>query len=99
MTIVYPIKLKDEIMPIIELKSKEEHTNKAIVLKQLIYESLNNYVLNLCAKGRLSLGKAEEILDLSVYDIHRIAREKGIILTANEEQVQKSRKLLDKLTN
>ena len=40
MVIVYPLKLKEEIMPIIDLKSKEEHTNKSIVLKQLIYQSL-----------------------------------------------------------
>jgi len=35
MAIVYPMKIREEIMPIIELKSKEERTNKAVVLKQL----------------------------------------------------------------
>jgi len=98
MVTVYPLKLEEEIMPVIELKSKEEHTNKAIVLKQLIYQSLTDYVIDLCAKGRLSVGKVAEILGVSIYDIHRIAREKGIKLTATEEQIQKSRKLLDKLT-
>ena len=33
MAMVYPMKIKEEIIPIIELKSKEEHTNKAVVLK------------------------------------------------------------------
>jgi len=98
MAIVYPLKLKEEIMPIIELKSKEEHTNKAIVLKQLIYQSLEDYVIRLCARGRLSVGKAAEILDISVYDIQRIAKEKRIKLTASEEQMQRSKKLLDKLS-
>ena len=98
MTVVYPMKLKDEIMPIIELKSKEEHTNKAIVLKQLIYDGLKDYVIKLCANGRLSVGKAAEILDVSVYDIHRTAKEKGIKLSATEEQREKSRELLRKLT-
>lgn len=98
MAIIYPLKLKEEIVPIIELKSKEEHTNKAIVLKQLIYQSLKDYVIELCARGRLSIGKVAEILDISVYDIHRIAKEKGIKLTASEEQTQRSKKLLDKLS-
>lgn len=97
MTVVYPMKLKDEIMPIIELKSKEEHTNKAIVLKQLIYKGIEEYVIELCSKGRLSIGKAAEILDLSIYDIHKIAKEKGIKLTAAEEQRLKSKELLNKL--
>lgn len=98
MAITYPIKLREEIMPIIELKSKEEHTNKAIVLRQLIYQSLEDYVLKLCAKGRLSVGKAAEILDCSIYDLHRAAKEKGIKLTAAEEQIEKSKKLLDELS-
>ena len=95
MVIVYPLKLNEEIMPIIELKSKEEHTNKAIVLKQLIYQSLGDYVINLCALGRITVGKAAEILDVSIYDIHRIAREKGKKLTAAKEQMEKSKKLRD----
>ena len=97
MTVVYPMKLKDEIIPIIELKSKEEHTNKAIVLKQLIYKGIEEYVIGLCASGRLSIGKAAEILDLSIYDIHKIAKEKGIKLSATEEQRQKSKEFLNKI--
>ena len=99
MTIVYPMKLKDEIMPIIELKSKEEHTNKAIVLKQLIYQGIEEYVMGLCAKGRLSAGKAAEILDLSLYDIYEKAKKHRVKLSATEEQREKSRALLKKLTN
>ena len=98
MVVVYPIKLKEEIMPLIELKSKEEHTNKAIVLKQLIYGGLGDYVIKLCAKGRLSVGKAAEILDLTVYDINSMAKKMGVKLTASEEQLQSSKKLLSKLS-
>lgn len=91
MTVVYPIKLKDDIMPLIELKSREEHTNKAIVLKQFLYQGLKNYVIDLVGKGRLSVGKAAEILDLSIYDIHDIAKSKGLKLSATKEQRQKSK--------
>ena len=86
MTVIYPMKLKDEIMPLIELKSKEEHTNKAIVLKQLLYKGLEDYAINLVSKGRLSVGKAAEMLDLSIYDIHEIAKSKGLKLSATNEQ-------------
>jgi len=98
MAVVYPLKLKEEIMPIIELKSKEDRTNKSIVLKQLIYQSLEDYVIRLCSRGRLSVGKAAEILDLSVHDVHKIAKEKRIKLTASKDQLQKSKDLLDKLS-
>ena len=98
MAVVYPLKLNEEIMPIIELKSKEEHTNKAIVLKQLIYQSLEDYMLKLCASGRLSIGKSAEILGISIYDMQIKAKEKGIKLTPTEEQIEKSKKLLEKLS-
>ena len=88
------MKLKDEIMPLIELKSKEERTNKAIVLKQFLYEGLENYVVDLVNKGRLSVGKAAEILDLSIYDIHEIAKSKGLKLSATKEQRHISRRNL-----
>jgi len=76
MTVTYPLKLRDEIMPIIELKSKEEHTNKSIVLKQMIYQSLTDYVLRLCSEGRISVERAAEVLDLSIYDIHRSKKQR-----------------------
>ncbi|MAE43293.1 hypothetical protein CMO93_05960 [Candidatus Woesearchaeota archaeon] len=94
MTIVYPIKIREEIMPLIDLKSKEEHTNKSIVLKQLLYKGLEEYILGLIAKGRLSVGKAAEILDTSIYNIHELAKSKGIKLSASLEQRQKSKEYL-----
>ena len=99
MTVVYPMKLKDEIMPLIELKSKEEHTNKAIVLKQFLYKGLRDYVMELISKGKLSVGKAAEILDLSIYDIHEIAQSRGLKLSATREQRQRSKELLWKKQN
>jgi len=94
MTIVYPMKLKDEILPLLELKSKEEHTNKAIVLKQFLYKGLEHYVIDLISRGRLSIGKAAEILDLSIYDIHEIAKSKGLKLSATREQRQGSSRII-----
>ena len=94
MTVVYPMKLKDEIMPLIELKSKEERTNKAIVLKQFLYKGLEDYAIGLVSKGRLSIGKAAEILDLSIYDLHELAKSKGLKLSATREQRQISKELL-----
>lgn len=96
MAMVYPMKIKEEIMPIIELKSKEDHTNKAVVLKQLIYRGLEDYVLKLIQKGRLSVGKAAEVLDVSIYDIHEMAESRGIKLTALPEQSKKSKEHLKK---
>ena len=94
MTVVYPMKLKDEIMPLIELKSKEERTNKAIVLKQLLYKGLEDYAIRLVSRGKLTIGKAAEILDLSIYDVQEIAKSKGLKLSATIEQRQRSKEFI-----
>tara|TARA_Y100000310_G_scaffold139131_2_gene138377 strand:+ start:609 stop:887 length:279 start_codon:yes stop_codon:yes gene_type:complete len=91
------MKIREEIMPLIELKSKEEHTNKAIVLKQMLYKGLEDYVLGLIEKGRLTIGKAAEILDISIYDIHESAKQKGIKLSISLEQRHKSKENIKKL--
>ena len=91
MTVVYSLKLKDEILPLIELKSMEERTNKAIVLKQFLYKGLENYVIDLVSKGRLSVGKAAEILEISIYDVQEIAKSRGLKLSATMEQRQSSK--------
>ncbi len=96
MTVVYPMKLKDEIMPLIDLKSKEEHTNKAIVLKQILYKGLEDYAIGLVSRGRLSAGKAAEILNLSIYDIYEIAKSKGLKLSATKEQRVISKETIEK---
>ena len=44
------------------------------------------------SEGRLSIGRAAELLDLSYYDIYRITQAKGIELGATEEQYEQGRK-------
>ena len=46
----------------------------------------------LVSDGRISIGKASEMLDLSIYDIHRIAEKHGIELGASAAQVKKKQR-------
>jgi len=97
MTLIQPVRLSERVKPLIELKSKEEHLSKSVVIKQFVYDGLEEYALELCSKGRLSIGKVAEILDRSIYDIHEMAKEKGIILSVTEEQAEESGRMVDKI--
>lgn len=101
MTQVQPMRIDENIMKIAELKSQEEHTKKTTALKQFLYSGVEEYLLNLCSKGRISIGKAAEIMQKSVYDMLEIAKKKGIKLGANKEQyinsVNTMNKIIDKL--
>ena len=89
MTLIQPVRLSEKIKPLLDLKTKEEHISRSAILKQFVYGGLEEYALELCAKGRLSAGRAAEILGISIYDIQEMAKEKGIILSATGEAAEK----------
>lgn len=67
------------------------------IKRKLAYDKLEDYAFDLCSRGRLSIGKAAELLDTTIYDLQEKAREKGVILSASEEAHEESRKTVDKL--
>lgn len=97
MTIVQPVRLSEKLKPLIELKSREEHLSKSVVIRKFVYEKLEDYALDLCNRGRLSIGKAAELLDTTIYDLLEKAKGKGIVLSAAEDAHEESRKTVEKL--
>ena len=55
------------------------------------------YVLGLVADGRISIGKASELLNRSIYDLQHIAQKHGIELGATIEQAKESRETAKKV--
>lgn len=49
------------------------------------------YILSIIKDWRISIGKAAEMLNTSVYDMYCIAQKHGIHLGATQEQAEKSR--------
>lgn len=97
MTLIQPVRLPEKIKPLIDLKTNEEHLSRSVVIRQLIYDGLEDYAIHLVDKGRISIGKAAELLDLSIYDIQEMARERGIILSADEESDREAEKHVKEL--
>ena len=97
MTIVQPVRLSEKLGPLIDLKSKEEHLSKSVIIRKFVYDKLEDYALDLCDRGRLSIGKAAELLDTTIYDLQEKAREKGIVLSAAEDAQEVSGKTVDRL--
>ena len=90
MTIVQPIRLAENVERLIELKSREEHMSKSNVLRQFIYEGIEDYALQLCAAGRLSLSKCAELLNRTIWELVDLAKQKDIKLTIDEEAIKES---------
>jgi len=93
----YPLRIPDGLLALAEMKSKADRTDKATALRQLLYSGAEDYVLQLVAEGRLSAGRAAELLELSAYDLQRLAQERGIELGATADQYDQARDVAEAL--
>ena len=55
------------------------------------------YLLKLCSQGRVSIGKAAEILHKSIYDLQESARKNGIELGLTEKEYILGKKFIREL--
>jgi predicted HTH domain antitoxin len=55
------------------------------------------YLLKLCSQGRISIGKAAEMLHKSIYDLQESAKQKRIELGITAKEYEKSKKFINKL--
>lgn len=92
-----PLRIPENLDELAAFSAKEQHTDKAATLWQWIHFGAAHYVLGLVAEGRISAGRAAELLDQSVYDVHHLAEVYGIELGASDEQRRQSRRLAGKL--
>lgn len=81
----------------LRLRVEREHVDEETAARELLYQGVEDYVLDLYGEGEISLSKAAELLDTSVHDILRKSRKRGIKPTATEEQVRRSRETAEEL--
>ena len=89
-TKVVPLRLPENLDDLAALSAREQQTDKATTLRQWIHQGAARYLLGLVAEGRLSGTRAAELLDLTIYDIHRLADLYRIELGASDEQRRES---------
>ena len=87
---VVPLRIPESLVELATACSQEQHTDRATTLRQWLYQGAEGYAVKLVEEGRISAGRAAEILDTTIYDIYRIAQARGIELGATEEQHQLS---------
>ena len=83
--ISYPLRIDERILELVNLKSRDEYIDKSTALRKLLYQGVEDYVIELYMEGRLSVGKAAEILGKSVYDVHNLLLKHGIKIEHDEK--------------
>jgi hypothetical protein len=96
-TKVVPLRIPKNLDALAALSAQAQYTDKATALRQWLHQGAAHYVVGLVSEGRVSMGRAAELLDLTVFDLYRFAEAHGIELGASDEQRQQSRALARKL--
>lgn len=96
-TVSYPLRIPKELVMLAKLRAKDEYVDQATALRQLLYAGAEEYILSIVEKGRISIGKAAELLNASVQDIHRLAEKHSVKLGPTAEQQEKSKAVLKRM--
>lgn len=92
------LRLPSPLLALADLKAKLDRTDKATALRQLLYHGAEDYVLVLLRDGRISLSRAAALLDVSTWEIFRLAEERGVTfgatLAQHEAALKTARKTL-----
>ena len=87
-----PLRLSESLIELADMCSREQRTDRSTTLRQWLYQGAEEYALKQVAAGRLSVGRAAELLDLSIYDLYDKARERGMEIGSTPEQFRESMK-------
>jgi predicted HTH domain antitoxin len=94
---VVPLRIPENLDELAALNAKEQNTDKATALRQWLHVGAIQYVLKLVAEGRISLERASEVLDLTIYELQHQAEVHSIEMGATEQQRRRSHALMKKL--
>lgn len=73
----YSLRIPEGLLSLVDFKAREDRTDRVAVLSQLLYAGAEDYVIELLKRGRISASRAAKVLDVSLYKVHELARERG----------------------
>lgn len=96
---VVPLRIPEYLDELAAFSAEMEHTDKATALRQWLHFGAERYVLKQTSEGNISIGRAAELLNLSIFDIQLLAQRYGFELGMTPEQLEWSQKTLDSLSS
>jgi predicted HTH domain antitoxin len=93
----YPLRIPENLLSLVDSKATEDRTDRSTALRQLLYAGAEDYVIELLKRERISASRAAELLDVSLYKVHELARERGAELASGSEDHDRGRETADQL--
>lgn len=66
------IDIPKNIDRVLDMRSREEHVDKVSVLKQMLWNGVESYLVDQYSGGRISKEKLAEMLGLDIFDVNEL---------------------------
>lgn len=93
----YPLRIPENLPSLVNTKAREDRTDRSTALRQLLYAGAEDYVIELLRRGRISASRAAELLDVSFYKMHELARERSAEAASGSEEHDRGQETADRL--
>lgn len=93
----YPLRIPESLLSLVDSKASEDKTDRSTALRQLLYAGAEDYVIELLKRERISSSRAAELLDVSLYRMHELMRERGVEVHAGTEGYDSRQEMADRL--
>jgi hypothetical protein len=91
------LRLPEGLLELIEMHSREQRSDPSSTIRLWLYRQAEGYALSLVKEGRLSIGRATELMDMTHYEFQELARSNGMELGPTEEQAIASREVSSRI--
>ena len=57
---------------VLDIRCREEHIDRMSVLKQMLWDGVESYLVNQYSSGKISKGKLAELLNSDIYEVNEV---------------------------
>jgi len=90
------IDIPPSIETILEKRAREQHLEKESVLRQMLWDGAERYLVEEYSKGNISKGKLAEMLEMDIYEVNELLEKYHIKSNLDLETVMKGVKTAEK---
>lgn len=80
------IDIPKNIEDVLELRSREEHIDRISVLKQMLWDGVESYLIAQHSSGKISKGKLAELLKVDIYELNEVLEKHNVKSTISYER-------------
>ncbi len=81
---------------ILDQRAREEHIDKVSVMKQMLREGAESYLVGQYSRGRISKDKLAELLDLDIYEVNELLEKYHVKSSISYERFTRGIELAEK---